>query len=357
VLKAVRPGGSVVTLDTSLCRTLGIDHPVVQAPIGSASTPELAAAVAEAGGFGTLAVSWRSPDETRTAVEATRRLTDGRFGVNVVLDPETGVAPAEDLIDAALDAGVETVSLSFGDPAPHVDRLQAAGATVLVTVGSAAEASAAVEAGADVVVAQGWEAGGHVQSEVATMALVPRVVDAVPEAVPVVAAGGIADGRGLAAVLALGGDGAWLGTRFVATEQSGAHERYKRAIVAADEGETVYGEPFPKGWPGQPHRTLDSETTREWEQAGRPPLADRPREDDVVAHTEEGEPVERYADLPPLSGMEGDVDTLPQYAGQSVGLTDDVPAAGAVVERVVEAAETALVRAGRQRDAGPHESP
>jgi nitronate monooxygenase len=335
-----------VTLDTALCSTLGVDVPVVQAPIGSASTPVLAAAVADAGALGTLALSWYTPTEARRVVERTLGLTGGRVAVNLVLDPDTGETPTGELLDAALDAGVELVSLSFGDPTPYVDRVHDAGGSVLATVGSADEAAHVVEAGADVVVAQGWEAGGHVQSEVATLPLVPRVVDAVPADVPVVAAGGIGDGRGLAAVLALGADGGWLGTRFVATAESGAHDRYKRAVAAASEDETVYGEPFPKGWPDQPHRAIANETTEQWESAGRPPLAERSDTDESVARTPDSEPVERYDDLPPLAGMEGDVDALPQYAGQSVGLTDEVVSATAVIDRIVGEAETALARAG-----------
>lgn len=340
-----------MTLDTTLCRTLCIDHPVVQAPIGSASTPELAAAVSDAGGLGTVAVSWQSPAETRETVAAIRERTDALFAVNLVLDPDTGAAPTDDLLGAALDAGAPLVSFSFGDPEPHVGRVHDAGGSVLATVGSAEEARAAVDAGVDVVVAQGWEAGGHVQSEVATMPLVPRVADAVPGDVPVVAAGGIADGRGLAAALALGADGAWLGTRFVATAESAAHEAYKRAVAAASEDETVYGEPFPRGWRGQPHRTLESGTTERWDETGRPALEARPDADETVARTPEGEPVERYADLPPLAGMDGDVEALPQYAGQSAGLTGDVLPAGTIVERLVNEAERAAERlAGATED-------
>jgi len=331
-----------MALDTSLCSALGIDYPVVQAPIGSASTPELAAAVSAAGGLGTLAVSWRPPAETREAVRATRDRTDRPFAVNVVLDPETGVAPADETLDAALGAGAKLVALSFGDPEGYAGRVHDAGGTLLVTVGSAAAAREAVAAGADVVVAQGWEAGGHVQSTVATLPLVPRVVDAVAEDVPVVAAGGIADGRGLAAVLALGADGAWLGTRFVATAESAAHVEYKRAVVDAGEDDTVYGRPFPEGWPDQPHRTLENETTDRWDRQGRPPLKERPDADEPVARSPDGEPVGRYADLPPLSGMEGDIEALPHYAGQSTGLTDAVCPAGAVVDELVATAADTL---------------
>ena len=132
---------------------------------------------------------------------------------------------------------------------------------------------------------------------------------------PVVAAGGIADGRGLAAALALGADGAWLGDRFVATAESAAHEAYKRAVAAASEDETVYGEPFPRGWRGQPHRTLESGTTERWETAGCPALEARPDADETVARTPDGEPVERYADLP-RSDWRGRRVTIDRQAGR-----------------------------------------
>ncbi|MEA5387450.1 nitronate monooxygenase [Haloarculaceae archaeon H-GB2-1] len=239
------------SLRTPLCGVLDVEYPVIQAPVGSVSCPELAAAVSNAGGLGTLAVTWRDFAETRRVIEATRELTDAPFGVNLVLDDDATVYDTEAHVETCLDAGAPVVSFSFGDASPYVGTVHDAGALAAVTVGSAAAAADAVDAGADVVVAQGWEAGGHVQSEVATMPLVPRVADAVGD-VPVVAAGGIADGRGVAAALALGADGAWLGTRFVATEEAHAHERYKRALVEAVETDTLHSELFDKGWPGTP---------------------------------------------------------------------------------------------------------
>ncbi|WP_436906652.1 NAD(P)H-dependent flavin oxidoreductase [Halosimplex marinum] len=338
---------------TPLCDASGIDHPVVQAPVGSVSTPELAAAVSAAGGLGTLAVTWRDLAATRAAIADIRDRTDAPFAVNLVLDDAARERPTDEHLTACLDAGAPLVSFSFGDPAPYVDPVHDAGADVLATVGSADEARAAAEAGVDAVVAQGWEAGGHVQSDVATTALVPRVADATPDDVPVVAAGGVADGRGLAAVLALGADGAWLGTRFVATEEADAHERYRERLVAGEATETVRGTPFPKGWPGQPHRTLASPATERWIAAGRPPLAERDDADDVVADLD-GDPLERYVDLPPLSGVDGSVEELPHYAGQSVGGVDAVAPAADVVAELVEGAERTLRSLAPDRDAdGP----
>ena len=338
-----------MTLQTPLCDRLDIDHPVVQAPIGSVSTPELAAAVSNAGGLGTVAVTWRDFEATRDVVETVRNRTDDPFAVNLVLAEEARAHPTDDHLDVCIDAGAPLVSFSFGDPSPYVERVHEAGADVLATVGSADEARAAVEAGIDVVVAQGWEAGGHVQSDVATTALVPRVADVTPEQVPVVAAGGVADGRGLAAVLALGADGAWLGTRFVATEEANAHERYRSAVVDGAADGTVRGTPFPKGWRDQPHRTLESPATERWTAAGRPPLDERDDADAVVARTTTGESLERYVDLPPLSDVEGRIEELPHYAGQSVGGVDSVEPAGAVVERLVDDAAATIGSLDRLR--------
>jgi nitronate monooxygenase len=333
------------SLSTPLCDVLGITHPVIQAPIGSVSCPELAAAVSNAGGFGTLAVTWRDLDRTRAAIRETQELTDDPFGVNLVLDEATTERPTDEHLDAVLGEGVAAVSFSFGDAGPYVDRVRGADSVAMVTVGNADEAERALDAGADVLVAQGWEAGGHVQSEVATMPLVPRVVDVVAEAgagVPVVAAGGIADGRGLAATLALGGDGVWLGTRFVATEEAAAHEAYKHRVLDADADETRYSELFDGGWPGQPHRTLRNGTVERWEAAGEPGPGERPGEGDPVAAYPGGQSVERYDDDPPLPTVAGDVEDMALYAGQSAGLTGERRPAGAVVADVVDEATTRI---------------
>jgi nitronate monooxygenase len=242
----------VLSLQSPLTRRLGIDAPVVQAPIGSATCPELAAAVSDAGGLRTLAVTWRDPAEIAAAVTSTRRQTDGSVAANVVVDPDAADTPTDDLVGACLDADVDVLSLSFGDAVPYVDRAHDASVDVWQTVGSGAEARTAADTGVDAGVAQGVEADGHLQSDVSTMALVPHVVDAVD--CSVVAAGGIGDGHGLAAVLALGADAGWLGTRFVATREARVHERYRRRVVEAAETDTASGTPYDRGWPGPPPR-------------------------------------------------------------------------------------------------------
>jgi len=238
--------------------------------MGGAVTPTLAAAVSNAGGLGMLPLTWTSPDEIATVVDETRQQTERPFGVNLGLAWDQ-----HERLAAVLAAGARIVSFFWGDATGIIGEARGAGAIVLVTVGTAEEGRAAAAAGADIVVAQGWEAGGHVWGTVSTLALVPRVVDAVTP-VPVVAAGGIADGRGLAAVLALGAVGAWVGTRFLAASEAAIHPDYRRRILAAGEADTFYGTLFDRGWPDAPHRTLRNSTVEAWEQAGRPASGSRP---------------------------------------------------------------------------------
>jgi len=259
-----------------------------------------------------------------------------------VLDSEAREVPVADQLTAVLEAGVPAVSFSFGDAAPYVDRVHDAGAAALVTVGSEEAAEAAVEAGADIVVAQGWEAGGHVRSEVATLPLVPRVADAVD--VPVVAAGGIADGRGAAAVLAAGADGAWLGPRFLATEEAAIEDVYRQQVLEADETDTLHSELLDVDWEGTPHRVLRNSTVEDWEATGRPAPGEHPSEGETIASYPGGQPIERYGDDLPVKGAEGDLEALALYAGQSSGLTDEVRPAAAVLKELVAETEARIER-------------
>lgn len=329
-------------LRTSLTDTLDLTVPIVQAPIGSATCPALAAAVADAGALGMLAVTWRDPGTTRELISETTQRTDGVFGVNIVVDPDAKEIPTDRQIDVCLDAGVDVFSFSFGEAAPYIERIQAHGGTVIQSVSSAADATAAVDAGVDILVAQGWEAGGHVQSEVATLPLVPRVVDAAPDT-PVVAAGGIADGRGIAAVLTLGAAGAWLGTRFLATEEAHIHRQYRQRVLDAEETETVYATVFDEGWPETPHRILENETVAAWQDAGQP-ATDRPGAGDIIAETADGTPVRRYEDSLAVPEMDGEIADLPLYAGQSAGLTDAVQPAAELVRTLADETTAALAQ-------------
>jgi nitronate monooxygenase len=233
------------------------------------------------------------------------------------------------------------VSTFWGDPRPYVEAIHACGALHLHTVGCAEEARRAVEAGVDVIVAQGWEAGGRVRGEVATLALVPAVVDAVAP-VPVLAAGGVADGRGVAAVLALGAEAAWVGTRFLLAREASVHHEWRRRIQAASETGTVYSTLFDRGWLDAPHRTLRNSTVRAWERAGRPAAPERPGEGDVVARAPDGNRLYRYGPDPAVGGATGDVEALALYAGQSAGIVRDLLPAPAIVEELTTDAARVL---------------
>lgn len=319
-------------MTTPLCSRLGIDVPVVQAPIGSASTPELVAAVSNAGGLGMLSLTWSPAGEVRQRVPRVRELTGRPFGVNLVLD-----FPIDDRLAVCLDEGVPIVSTFWGDPAAVNRRIGAAGALHLHSVGSAGEARQAVDAGVDVVVAQGWEAGGHVRGQLATLPLVPAVVDVVAP-VPVIAAGGIADGRGLAAVLALGAQAGWLGTRFLTAAEAHTHGVYRERVIAAAGEDAVHTVCFDGGWPGAPHRAIRNSTLASWDAAGRPDAPDRPGEGTVVAIDASGGHHRLYGDMMPLPGMSGDVEAMALYAGQSAGLVTDVAPAADIVARIVREA-------------------
>jgi NAD(P)H-dependent flavin oxidoreductase YrpB (nitropropane dioxygenase family) len=336
-----------LSLSTPLCDLLGIEVPIVQAPIGSATCPELAAAVSGAGGLGTLALTWTGPDGCAEKIRRTRALTDRPFAVNLVLDWD----PRE-RVEVCARHGVPLISTFWGDPGPYVDLIHDAGALHVHTVGTVAEAVAAAEAGVDVVVAQGGEAGGHVRGTTSTLTLVPAVADAV-RPVPVIAAGGITDARGVVAVLSLGAQAAWIGTRFLLAEEANVHAAYRDRLIAAGAGDSVYTEAFDGGWPDAPHRVLRNATLTAWEAAGRPAAGQRPGEDDVVATAPNGSTLKRYHMAMPQAGTEGDVEEMALYAGQGVGLAcASAPAA----DIVREFREGALGLLGRSPSTGDRTS-
>lgn len=320
-------------MTTNFCRKFGIDHPVVLAPMGVVSPPELVAAVSNAGGLGLAPIWYLDADTIRLEVRRLRELTDKPFGVNLNMDFRS-----EAQLEACLEENVKIISLFWGDTGDFVGRAKAGGAKVIITAGSAASAREAVALGADAICAQGWEAGGHVEGTVATMALVPAVVDAVGD-VPVIAAGGIADGRGLAAALALGASAAWIGTRFLAAEEASVHPDYLARLLAASEDDTGhYDELYDVSWPNAPHRTLRNTTSAMWEAAGKPPPGQRPCEGDVLAHRPGGGDIVRYQSVSLHPGIDGSVEALSMWSGQGVGLVRRVQPAAEIVREIVDQA-------------------
>lgn len=323
-------------MKTKLCDTLGIDLPIFSAPMGPDITgPELVAAVSNAGGLGVLQAQMASPDVFRDTIRKTRSLTDRPFGVNMLLP-----FPAEEKVAVCIEENVSLVSFFWGDPLPYLERLHDAGIKVMHQVGCVDEARRSAEAGVDIIIAQGWEAGGHVAGEVSTLVLVPRVVDAV-HPTPVVAAGGIADGRRLAAVLALGAQGASLGTRFLASEECYAHPNYKQRVLDAREADTVRTILFGHGWPHAPHRTLRNAFVDEWhgkEERGQESRSDEP----VVGQAEIAGrriPVLRFMGFPPNREATGDLNSMSLLMGQGAGAIGEIkPVADIIRDLVAEAA-------------------
>jgi NAD(P)H-dependent flavin oxidoreductase YrpB (nitropropane dioxygenase family) len=360
-------------LHTPLCDRLGIEVPIISAGMGPIAGPDLVAAVSNAGGLGVLGCTSMSPDEVRSVIRRTRELTSRPFGVDLILParidqggasvadvaeliPEEhratatriaarlGVEPpagdasdernalgtdAEAQVEVILEEGVPVFVGALGSPGFVADRLHQAGATVISIVGSTKQAVAVVKDGADVVIAQGTEGGGHT-GHVGTMALLPQVLDAVD--VPVVAAGGIGDGRGMAASLLMGCQAVWVGTRFLATDEAGIAGWQKAGIVAAADQSPIIS----RAYTGKRFRMLPNDWTRAWEEADIEPLP-MPLQPVLVGMT-----------LGALGTDRGRREGVSMNgAGNIAGLIDEVvPAARVVDEMAAEAAEL-LGGAGR----------
>ncbi len=308
----------MATLQTPVCALLGCDYPVVLAGMGGVARSQLVVAVSEAGGFGFLGMVRESPDLIRAEIARVRAATTRRFGVNLI-----PAATPPDLLEAELDAiiadRVAAVTL-FWDLRPDLVRqLRAAGCLVLCQIGSVDEAAEAVAAGAHIVITQGFEAGGHVRGTTRLATLIPEVVSRVD--VPVLAAGGIVDGKGLAAALALGAQGAVIGTAFLATRESFAHDYHKNRIVAAKPGETVHTQAFHVNWPaGAAVRVLPNSVTRG--EHGDPFVAAR-----RVIGAQGPRRIDLFSTDSPLRDMTGDFEAMALYAGEGAGLIDSIPTA------------------------------
>ena len=243
---------------TRLTELLDIEHPVMLAGMGGVSYSEVVAAVSEGGGFGCLGASAMSNDRIVSEMQAVRAITAKPFGVDL-LTAAPGDMPAQ--IDLIVAGGATVFVAGLGVPREVVDQCHDNNIIVMSMCGKVRHAIAAVEAGCDAVVAQGTEAGGHT-GQIATMALVPQVVDAVGDRVPVIAAGGLFDGRGLAAALSLGADGIWVGTRFIATPEAYSVRGYKEKLLASQEDSTTIS----RGYTGKTCRVLRNDYTQYWEQ-------------------------------------------------------------------------------------------
>lgn len=372
-------------LRSRICDIVGIQYPIVLAGMGGASVPRLAAAVSNAGGLGVLGAAACSREELREWIREVRSLTDKPFGVDTLLpasvrrDGRDTAGPGkpspldlaseyqsfadefmrqegltevarpprrsnadeqgepmffskeffEEQMEVVVEERVPVYAAGLGNPGPWMERMRENGTKVMAVIGSVKHALQVAASGVDVVVAQGHDGGGH-NSPVGTMALIPQVVDALAGRVPVLGAGGIADGRGVAAALMLGAEGAWIGTAFLATEEAGIHQFQKEALVESGDTDTVVS----KSVTGKPARLVRNKWAQAWVDAGKEPLP-----------------------MPYQSMISGPVlaaathaerkDIAPGFAGQGLGLIRQIRPAREVLEDLVRSAEESLTRAGQ----------
>jgi len=313
---------------TRLTELLDIEHPVMLAGMGGVSYSALVAAVSEAGGIGTFGASTMAPEQLVGEIERVKQLTSKPFGVDLLT---AFAGQVESGIQAVIDGGARIFVAGLGVPREVVDLLHSHNVLVGSMCGKVRHAVAAVASGCDFVVAQGTEAGGHT-GFVATMALVPQVVDAVGAKVPVVAAGGLFDGRGLAASLALGADGVWIGTRFIATPEAQAVNGYKQALIDIGEDGTVIS----KSYTGKTCRVVRNDWTNHFEQH---PDELQPFPNQAFASSKAG-----VNHLGAPSGTEVDVDKEFMPAGQGAGAIHELIPAGDIVRSMVREAESVIER-------------
>lgn len=314
-----------------LCRRLGIRYPIFQAGMFHVAYGRLAAAVSNAGGLGVIGSAYLSGAELREQIHIVKQESDRPFGVDILFAQVTGddgqvagyTRAVEEAIEVTFEEQVPVLVSGLGNPERIIPDARAAGMTVMSLVGTARQARAVEASGVDVVIASGHAGGGHV-GRVATVALVPTVVDQV--SVPVLAAGGLADGRGLVAALALGAQGVWMGTRFIASREARGHDNYKNRIVEIDEDGTVVS----RGHSGKPNRMIRNAFTRAWEGRERE-IKPYPRQ-----MIEVGNPASQRGRI------EGDVEHGVLPAGQGAGLIHAVPPAGEIVRQIMEEARAVL---------------
>jgi enoyl-[acyl-carrier protein] reductase II len=326
-------------LRTRLTDTLQVEHPVMLAGMGGVSYHGLVTAVSEAGGFGCLGASTMGHEEMRAEIAAVRAATSRPFGVDLLTALPQGL---EDKVDDIVRGGASVFVAGLGVPRDVIEQCHRHGLLVVNMCGKVRHAVAAVEAGCDVVVAQGTEAGGHT-GRVATMALVPQVVDAVGDhaarfhgrsgRVPVVAAGGIVDGRGLAAALALGADGVWIGTRFIATPEARGVSGYKETLLRSHEDDTV----VTRAYTGKTCRVIANSYTQEYEDGGRE-VQRFPAQ--VLQSIQDG--ANHLGGDETTPGVDPSREFFP--AGQGVGSIDALVPAGELVHQIVEEAEAVLTK-------------
>lgn len=298
-------------LKTKLCEILGIEYPILQGGMAWVATAELAAAVSNAGGLGVIGAGHMPPDVLQTEIRKAKVLTNKPFGVNIMLRSPY----VKEVMQVVVDERVPVVTTGAGNPGEYIPALKAIGSKVIPVVASVALARRLERVGVDAIIAEGMESGGHV-GPITTMALVPQVVDAV--SVPVIAAGGIADARGVLAAMALGAQGVQIGTRFVASTECIAHPNYKEAIIRAKDRSTV----VTGTTTGHPVRVLENKLTREFTEL-----------------ESKGAPVAELDSLGAgrlkAAARDGDVERGSVMIGQIAGMVDDVKPVAEIIQDIV----------------------
>jgi len=309
---------------------LGIEHPIIQAPVGGIATPELASSVSNAGGFGGLALSWSDSENAQTTIEAVKAKTTNSFFVNFALNFEPKA------LNKSVFLGVKAIQFSWGMPDKGmVDLIKSNGIIMGIQVSGKESALKALSLGADYLVCQGIEAGGHVHAT-RTLDLALDEVLKISKEIPVVASGGISTGADMNKYLKKGAAGVVMGSRFVATKESGAHLEYKKALIDATLDDTVLTVCMNKGWDNSIHRILRNSTFINWESNGCPKVGKRPGESDILGRNLAGKSIERYSFSAPTIGVTGNIEAMTQYAGNSIQNINDIPSVADLMHRIMK---------------------
>lgn len=327
---------------TSITRTFKLTTPIVNAGMAMIARPALAAAVCEAGGLGTIGSDINPPDVLRDLVRQTKTLTKRPFGVDLIGDFVT-----DEHVSVLIEEQVALAIFFWTLPTPgHVERLKQAGIKVWMQIGRVAEADQAAALGADALIVQGAEAGGHNRAEASTMTLFPCIRRRFP-GLPLLAAGGI-----MAAALVLGADAVWCGSRFLAAHEAEAHDSYKERVLSADVGDTAILSIYGPEWPDQPMRAIVNDGARA--ALGREAEAIEDAKGQTIGSTVlNGQtiPVPRYSAILPTRGFDGNIEQACLTAGQSAGNIDAILPAGEIVRRMTSEAWAALDGLAAKREA------
>ena len=312
-----------------LLEILNIEYPIVQAPIGGIVTPELVAAVSNCGALGGLALSWSSPEDAEKKIKELQSLTSKPFYANFVLNFKPKA------LKRSLELGVKIIQFSWGMPSIEtVELIRSFNAKIGIQVTSKESALRAISLGADYLICQGTQAGGHVQaSKTLEKALLEIFMEAKNET-PVLASGGISSGKDMSYYLKLGASGVVMGSRFVASKESGAHSIYKESLVNSKSEHTVLTVCMNKGWDNASHRIIRNSTFKMWESNGCARIGNRPGEFDIIGKSISNTNIERYSFSAPIFGVTGNIEAMTLYAGTSVNNINEIKSASNIVKDI-----------------------